>query len=59
MATIKNNIDAISLSLTNIPDNFSYKVKAREYLARALAVLDLYVIHTEPKYLGEKEVIAI
>ncbi|MEP2772196.1 MAG: ElyC/SanA/YdcF family protein [Fulvivirga sp.] len=54
-----HNIDAFSLSLTNIPDNFSYKVKAREYLARALAVLDLYVLHREPKYLGEKEVIAI
>lgn len=54
-----HNIDAFSLSLTNIPDDFSYKVKAREYLARALAVLDLYVLHREPKYLGEKEVIAI
>ncbi len=54
-----HNIDAFSLSVTNIPDDFSYKVKAREYLARALAVLDLYILHREPKYLGEKEVIAI
>lgn len=53
------DIDAISLSLTNIPSDFSYKVKAREYLARALAVLDLYVFKRSPKYLGEKEVIDI
>lgn len=53
------NMDAISLSLTNIPADFSYKVKAREYLARALAVLDLYVFHRDPKYLGEKENISI
>ncbi|MTI22717.1 SanA protein [Fulvivirga sp. RKSG066] len=53
------DIKAISLSETNIPSDFSYKVKAREYLARALAVLDLYLFHREPKYLGKKETISI
>jgi SanA protein len=31
------------------------KVILREYLARTLAVWDLYVIHRDPKFLGEKE----
>jgi len=53
------DINAVSLSLTNIPSDFSYKVKAREYLARALAVLDLYILHREPKFLGERETISI
>jgi len=31
------------------------KVTVREFLARPLAVLDLYVLNTEPKFLGKKE----
>lgn len=53
------NMDAVSISLTNIPSDFSYQVKFREYIARALAVLDLYVFHRGPKFLGEKEPIRI
>ena len=53
------NMRAFALSQTDIPADFSYKVKLREYLARALAVLDLYVFHSQPKYLGEKEYISI
>ena len=33
----------------------SAKVLLRECLARPLAVLDLYILGTEPKYLGKKE----
>lgn len=33
----------------------SVKVLTRELLARPLAVLDLYVFNTEPRFLGEKE----
>lgn len=32
-------------------------MKVREYLARTLAVLDLYVINREPKFLGKKEIL--
>lgn len=33
----------------------AYRMKAREYLARAKAFLDVYVLHTEPKFYGKKE----
>jgi SanA protein len=33
----------------------AYKMKAREYLARAKAFLDVYILHTEPKFYGKKE----
>lgn len=35
------------------------KVILREYLARTLAVWDLYVIHKDPKFLGEKETLTL
>lgn len=53
------DMDAVSLSITNIPSDFSYKVKLREYFARTLAIVDLYVLKTQPKFLGEKETINI
>ena len=34
------------------------KVLVREYLARTLAVWDLYLIHREPKFLGKKETLS-
>jgi len=33
----------------------AYRMKAREYLARVKAFLDVYVLHTEPKFYGKKE----
>ena len=33
----------------------AYRMKAREYLARAKAFLDVYVLHTMPKFDGKKE----
>ena len=33
----------------------AYKMKARELLARTKAFLDVYVLHTEPKFYGKKE----
>ncbi len=33
----------------------AYRMKAREYLARAKAFLDVYVLHTQAKFLGKKE----
>jgi len=31
------------------------KMKYREYLARAKAFLDIYILHTDPKFYGKKE----
>jgi SanA protein len=33
----------------------SFKMAVREYLARSLAVWELYVVNKEPKFLGKKE----
>lgn len=33
----------------------AYRMKIREYLARTKAFLDLYLLHTEPKFYGKKE----
>ena len=42
------------------PASTSGKIKVlfREYLARTLAVWDLYLIHREPKFLGKKETLS-
>jgi len=32
----------------------SYRMKLREYLARTKAMLDLYILHTEPKFYGKR-----
>jgi SanA protein len=37
----------------------TFKVRLREYLARTVAVLDLYIFKTAPRHLGEKENINI
>ncbi len=33
----------------------AYRMKAREYLARVKALLDVYILHTTPKFDGKKE----
>jgi len=33
----------------------AYRMKAREYLARVKAFLDVYILHTDPKFYGKKE----
>ena len=44
--------DAIGFNADDVPVQLSWKIRAREYLARAKAFLDLYVLKTQPKYLG-------
>ena len=48
------NIDAVAL-VAQDPGQESSKVYFREYFARAKAVLDLYILKTTPRHLGEKE----
>lgn len=49
------NMDAVVM-VANEPEAWqSTKVVARELLARPLAVLDLYIFKTTPRFLGEKE----
>jgi SanA protein len=53
------NIDAVALVVQENQLEPTLKVHIREYFARAKAILDLYVLKTAPRHLGEKEPIAI
>lgn len=53
------NIDAVAMVAEDPEIDRTFKVLLREYLARTVAVFDLYVFKTTPKHLGEKEEINI
>src|SRR5689334_22522342 len=53
------NIDAVAMVADEPDFDSSMKVRLREYLARPKAVLDLYVLKTAPRFLGEKEQIKV
>ncbi|HEY3404793.1 MAG TPA: ElyC/SanA/YdcF family protein [Ohtaekwangia sp.] len=49
------DIDAVAM-VADEPDlESALKVRLREYLARTKAILDLYVLKTAPRFMGEKE----
>jgi SanA protein len=48
-------IGYVAKDIPNTPTAF--KMQLREYLARAKAFLDLYILNTEPKFLGKKEAV--
>ena len=48
----KNNIEAIAYNAKT--PWYSPRMKLREYLAKCKAMLDVYVLKTSPKFLGEK-----
>jgi len=46
--------------VTDEPNSeYSFRIRLREYFARTKAVLDLYVLKTSPRFLGEKEQIQV
>ena len=49
----KVGIDAVAFSSQPVKLKYSTKTRLREYLARVLVVLDLYVFGTRPEKLGE------
>jgi len=51
-------IKAIAFNAEDFPVDF-FKTPLREYFARLRAVLDLYVLQTQPKFLGEKVKISV
>jgi SanA protein len=53
------NIDAVALVAEDVANEGGAKVYIRECFARTKAVLDLYVLKTAPRHLGEKEPLAI
>jgi SanA protein len=49
-----HGIDAIALAASDISVRKAFRVLGREFLARPLAIVDLYIKKTEPRYLGEQ-----
>lgn len=47
-------IKAIGFNAQSVPFRIDIKTRVREYFARLKAVLDLYILRTQPKFLGEK-----
>src|SRR5688572_2626020 len=54
-----HDINAIAMVAEEPDFDYSFKVRLREYLARTKAVLDLYVLKTSPRFLGQKEEINV
>ena len=50
-------IDAIAYAADDVDFHYAVKTHIHEWLAQVKVVLDIYVLHTAPKHLGEKEVI--
>lgn len=51
-------IDAIAYN-AHYPTQATLKTMLREYLARPKAILDLYLLNTQPKFLGDKITIGV
>ena len=47
-------MNALAFSTKDVPTRYSIKTTVREYFAKCKAVLDLYVLHKEPHFLGEE-----
>lgn len=48
-------MDAVAVVADEPGFEYSFKVRIREYMARTKAVLDLYVLKTSPRHMGQKE----
>jgi len=50
-----HDLDATAFDAQDVSRPRGFKTRLREWLARVKAVLDLYVLDTRPKFLGQKE----
>lgn len=48
-------INAVGFNAKDVPGRYGLKTAIREYFARVKAVLDIYVLRTEPKFPGPPE----
>ncbi|MDP1746339.1 MAG: ElyC/SanA/YdcF family protein, partial [Bacteroidota bacterium] len=53
------DMNAVGFNAKDVPNRFSTKTRFREYIAKFKAVLDLYILHKEPHFLGESITIKI
>lgn len=47
-------LNCVAFNAQDVPSNYSLKTRFREYFARVKCVLDIYILRTQPKFLGEK-----
>ncbi len=59
LADKKGVRDALGFASRDVGGTSGKRVKARELLARAKAVADIYLLRTKPKFLGKKEPIIL
>lgn len=59
IANKSEGIEAVAFNAKDVPFRFHPGTFVREYFARVKCVLDIFVLGTEPKFLGRPEVIAI
>lgn len=48
------NMEPIAFNAQDVSESYGAKTKSREYLARVKAYLDIYILKTKPKFLGEE-----
>jgi len=53
------DMNVVAFNAKDVPAQYSLKTKIREYFAKFKAVIDLYIIHKQPKFLGEEVKITI
>jgi SanA protein len=53
------DMEVVAFNAKDVPGQYSMKTRIREYFAKFKAVLDLYVLHTSPKFLGKEEKIVL
>jgi len=46
-------MNAVAYAAGGVPDGHSPYTRFREYIARCKAVLDLYILRNNPKFLGD------
>lgn len=47
-------IKAVGFNARSVDASYGFKTEAREYLARVKCILDIYLLHTRPHFLGDK-----
>jgi SanA protein len=52
-------IDAVAMVAEEPDFEYSFRVLFREYLARTKAILDLYVLKTSPRFMGQREEVKV
>ncbi len=47
-------LQALGFNAQDVPFQYGWKIQLREVFARVKTLLDIYILHTQPRFLGEK-----